>query len=172
MDSSSSTPSLEVRRRPQLMVVLSSFVLLSVLGSQTHGHGSGGDARYPYPKAYDTAELNRSSFPRGFIFGASSSSYQVSRYIPSSYYSFGEVSRSCHYGTCYYQVIIRVHALWGEGMELVTSKGRYRAAHSRLLKFEYRFTIMQNKESLIRDNLVIYFINYNYTSDIHFYALF
>ncbi|PKI36033.1 hypothetical protein CRG98_043608 [Punica granatum] len=47
--------------------------LLLLLSSLSHCSGA---TEYPYPKAYDTSNLNRSSFPDGFIFGAGSSSYQ------------------------------------------------------------------------------------------------
>lgn len=37
------------------------------------------------PRDYDTASLNRTSFPQGFIFGTASSAYQVNKFI----YFFG-----------------------------------------------------------------------------------
>ncbi|KAK4777780.1 hypothetical protein SAY87_017967 [Trapa incisa] len=76
MASSCSHPSLRVHHLlPKVIVVFLSFVAMSpALGSPpTHGKGP---ILHPYQKAYDTANLNRSSFPQDFIFGAASSSYQ------------------------------------------------------------------------------------------------
>ncbi|KAK4777777.1 hypothetical protein SAY87_017964 [Trapa incisa] len=75
MASLASHPSLGIHHLlPKVTVVLSSFMLMtSVLASPTHVKGSN---LQPYRKAYDTAKFNRSSFPKGFIFGAASASYQ------------------------------------------------------------------------------------------------
>ncbi|KAK4777779.1 hypothetical protein SAY87_017966 [Trapa incisa] len=75
MASSSSHPWLRVLHLlPRVVVVFLSFMLMSsVLGSPIHAKRPN---LHPYQKAYDTAKLNRSSFPKGFIFGAASSSYQ------------------------------------------------------------------------------------------------
>ena len=69
------------QKKPQVMAMqLRSFLLGILLLIGLALTNSEADIRAP-PTHFDTASLNRSSFPEGFIFGVGSGSYQVSPFL-------------------------------------------------------------------------------------------
>ena len=69
------------QKKPQVMAMqLRSFLLGVLLLIGFAFTNSKADIRAP-PTHFDTASLNRSSFPEGFIFGVGSGSYQVSPFF-------------------------------------------------------------------------------------------